>query len=131
MIELPLDDPVCAPFWQAAQEKRLVLCWCQSCANALWYPLAQCPTCGSTSIWREVSGRARLESWTQVLMPINPEFSEPYITALVVPEEAPTMRLVTQLAECREADLRCDMPLEVRFRRLQDDYLAPMFTPKQ
>lgn len=134
MIELPLDDPVCAPFWQAAQEERLLVCWCQSCVRTVWYPQSRCPVCRSVSVWREVSGFASLVSWTQVVMPINPEFPEPYITGLVVLEEAPTMRLVTGLVDCREQDLRCDMALEVRFRPLQGrgngGHLAPVFTPR-
>lgn len=68
-----------------------------------------------------------------MLLPINPAFPEPYITALVVPEEAPETRLVTQLVDCAAADLRCDMPLEVCFGPLAgrdpDGCLAPVFKP--
>ena len=44
MIAEKLSDPVCGPFWRAAQERRLALCWCTPCNAAVWYPLAHCPS---------------------------------------------------------------------------------------
>ncbi|MDD9961075.1 MAG: OB-fold domain-containing protein [Gammaproteobacteria bacterium] len=133
MIADKLTDPVCGPFWRAAQERRLELCWCTPCDAAVWYPLAHCPRCAAPTTWRRLSGRASLHSWSEVLLPINPAFPEPYITALVVPEEALGTRLVTQLVDCAAADLRCDMPLAVCFRPLvgqePDGCLAPVFKP--
>ena len=133
MIADKLDDPLCGPFWRAAQEHRLELCWCGPCDAAVWYPLAHCPKCAAPTQWHQLSGRASLHSWSEVLAPINPAFPKPYITGLVVPEEAPGTRLVTQLVDCTAADLRCDMPLEACFRPLagqdRDGCLAPVFKP--
>ena len=133
MIAASLKDPLCGPFWQAAQQQRLVMCWCEPCGCAVWYPQADCPACGLPTGWRQLSGRARLHSWTEVALPINPAFSEPYIVALAVPEEAPAVRLVTRLVACRATDIECDMPLEVCFRPLQGQgdggTLAPVFRP--
>jgi uncharacterized OB-fold protein len=127
------NDAISGPFWLAAAEGRLDMCWCSSCNIAVWYPAHKCSKCQTDTHWRSLGGRAILLSWTVVRAPLNPMFVTPYIPALVVPDEAPDARLVTQLVDCDPARLRCDMPLEVCFRELQtsdgDCYPAPLFRP--
>ena len=135
MIAPDPQHPLTGPFWQAANNDTLVMCWCSSCDHAVWFPKANCPDCGETTGWRELSGRARLLSWTVVQGPINPSFKTPYIPALVVPDEAPGSRLVTQLVDTGETKLICDMPLQVCFRELETleglRYRAPLFSPRR
>lgn len=127
------DHPLVGPFWRAVAEHRLSLPWCEACDRAVWYPQARCPVCDGELAWRDISGRATLLSWSVVCKPLSPLFEVPYITALVVPDEAPHVRLVTQLVDCDAAQLRCDQPVEVRFTelkpRIAEPFLAPLFTP--
>lgn len=129
------DDPLCGPFWKAAADHRLVMTWCDACDTAVWYPHPACPHCHGALVWRPLSGRATLLSWTVVRKPVNPDFKVPYIPALVLPIEAPNARLVTQLVDCEPSELICDMPVSVRFRELEtrggDRYMAPLFGPLQ
>lgn len=128
-----LDNPLSGPFWQAAENEQLVMTWCENCNCGIWYPLPRCPHCDQGLIWKPLSGRATLLSWTVVHRPVNPQFQTPYIPALVQPEEAPHARLVTQLVDCTPDRLQCDMPLMVRFRKLEprgsEPYVAPVFAP--
>ena len=127
------NNPLTGPFWQAAEKGSLSLCWCVHCNQAVWYPASACPECSHNTSWKSLSGRATLLSWSVVRVPLNPAFESPYITALVLPEEAPHARLVTQLVDCTPEDLRCDMPLRVQFRELKTRsgvaYMAPLFGP--
>lgn len=127
------NDPLSGPFWQAADEGRLAMPWCGHCERAVWYPQPACPDCGAEPAWRTLSGRARLLAWTVVRKPVNPMFLPEYVPALVVPEEAPGARLVTQLVDCAPEDLQCDMPLVADFRTLSprggEPYVAPVFRP--
>ena len=129
-----LENKTSGPFWQAAADGRLDLCWCARCDRAVWYPEQRCPACLSDTCWRTLSGLATLLSWTVVHMPINPDFETPYIPALVLPEEAPEVRIVTQLVDCDPVQLRCDMALEACFRQIRtkngDSYQAPLFRPR-
>ena len=133
MLQPDYNDALSGPFWRAAREQQLVMSWCEACDEAVWYPQHSCPTCQGKLTWKPLSGRATLLSWSVVRMPLNPSFSTPYIPALVVPEEAPGARLVTQLVDCETEALRCDMALQVCFRTLEprglEPYMAPVFSP--
>jgi uncharacterized OB-fold protein len=127
------DDPLVGQYWKAAEESRLEITWCPRCNTAVWYPAYHCPSCRSGTEWQALSGRASLVSWTSVEKPVNAEFQTPYIVALVSPVEAPHIRLVTQLVDCKKTDLVCDMPVFVRFEYLKtlsgNEFKAPVFAP--
>lgn len=122
------DDPLAAPFWAAARQERLVLPFDPASERFLWYPREQ-----AGLEWREVGGAARLFSFSVVRGPINPDFEPPYAPALVLLDEAPGIRLVSQIVDCDFARLRCEMPLALCFRRLPsrrgEPYMAPVFRP--
>lgn len=128
-----LNNPLTGAFWQSVENNVLSLCWCDRCNDAVWYPELSCPSCGQATTWKPLSGRATLLSWTVVRRPMNPDFAVPYMPALVLPEEAPHARLVTQMVDCSPDDLRCDMSVKVLFRKLEtrsgESYTAPVFTP--
>ena len=128
---IDLYDPLTGPFWQAAKEDRLVLCWCDACDRSVWYPEDKCPQCGTDVSWKTLSGRGLLYSWTSVEMPVNPDFDPTYIAALVIPSEAPEARLVTHIVNTPVESLACDMPVEVTFRDIQTkdgrSFRAPVF----
>lgn len=129
------SDPLVSPFWQAARQGQLSLPWCDHCDRAVWYPQPSCPQCSGELAWRTLSGRARLLTWTVVRKPLSPLFAVPYIPALVIPDEAPYVHLVTQLTNCDPAELSCDQPMQVVFAPLQpisgEPYTAPLFTPRR
>ena len=130
-----LDNELSGPFWQAAENEKLVMTWCGSCDRGVWYPEPHCPRCRHELFWKPLSGRATLLAWTVVRRPVNPVFETPYIPALVQPEEAPHARLVTRMVDCEPENLRCDMSVKVQFRQLRtragESYKAPVFTPAQ
>lgn len=133
MIRPDLSDPLTGGFWAGALAGELRVSWCAGCDRAVWYPRPHCDRCGGALHWQVLSGDAILIAWSEVSGPINPDFAAPYLTALVSPREAPDIRLVTRLVDCRAQDLRCDMPVRVCFRELQPlqgaAFMAPVFTP--
>ncbi len=60
-----------------------------------------------------------------------PGFSEPYIVALVVPEEAgeDTVRITANVMECEAGDAYIGMPVEAVFQRVTDEVTLPQFRP--
>jgi hypothetical protein len=122
------NDPLAAPFWQAAREQRLVLPFDRASGAPRWYPHA-----GDDVEWREVGGPATLVSFTVVRGPINPEFEPPYAPALVELDAVPGVRLVTRIVDCDFAALRCGMRLQPCFRELhprsRSPFMAPCFRP--
>lgn len=117
--------------WLAAGELRLP--WCPDCARWHWYPMPRCPHCRGTALaWRAVRGPARLYSWTEITHRFDPRYAGPlpYLVALVELDEAPGIRLVTNLVDVDAAALTVDLPLEADFRAARDDPPRLLFRPR-
>lgn len=137
--DFPLPDvdwaPV-RPFWEGAARSELRLPRCDACGRFVWYPDGPCRRCGGTAqTWTRVGGRARLFSWSIVHRPFIPQLADlvPYVTALVVPDEDPGVRLVTMVVDTPFEALAVDLPLRVVFRPLRfagvaREVTAPLFT---
>ncbi|MER6997504.1 Zn-ribbon domain-containing OB-fold protein [Streptomyces sp. NPDC000410] len=113
----PEIDDFTRPYWDAAAEGRLLLRRCRTCTKAHHYPREFCPRCWSDDVrWEPASGRATLYTWSVVHRNDLPPFGDrtPYTAAVVDLVEGP--RMMTEIVECAEADLRIGMELEVTFR---------------
>jgi hypothetical protein len=80
----PAVTPDTAPFYAAAAEGRLVVQGCLSCGRLQHPPGQLCRSCGSAGLgFRQVSGRARLWSWTVARVSFAPGFDPavPYLIA--------------------------------------------------
>ena len=77
----------------------------------------------------EVSGRGVLETFTIPLQPFDPWFFEhiPYVLAIVELEEQEDLKLVTNIVDADEDDLRCGMAVHVVFREVAPGLILPLF----
>lgn len=129
-----VDRPETEEFWRGCRARQLKLPHCRHCGRYHWYPLPACPYCQNTELeWAPVSGRATLFTWTEVRYLFVRELADrlPLLVALVTPQEAPEIRLVTNMVDCAEADLRAGMPVEVVFKDVGDTVTMPMFRPRR
>ena len=62
---IPVPDELGKPFWDAVNEKRLVLQNCTACGILQYPPQQTCATCGSAENleWKEVNGRGHISSY--------------------------------------------------------------------
>jgi uncharacterized OB-fold protein len=127
------DAPVIGPYLDAVAERRLVLPYCQSCANFHWYPLPLCPFCQSAEwSWSAIGGEGRLFSWTLVTHAFDRALADktPYLVALVQPDDAPDIHLVTTVVGCEPRDLSIGMRLVADFAvPIAGEALMPVFRP--
>jgi uncharacterized OB-fold protein len=127
----PVPTPETRHYWEGARAGELRLQRCRSCSKAYFPPRPFCPNCGSadTEIFR-ASGRATLYSYVIHHRPM-PGFEPPYAIAVVTLEEGP--RLMTNIVDCPQTPeaLVLDMPLEVRFQKLDDEISLPVFRPAE
>ncbi|MFG2293941.1 Zn-ribbon domain-containing OB-fold protein [Streptomyces sp. NPDC048603] len=133
-FDLPEVDAFTRPYWTAAAEGRLLLRRCAACGRAHHYPREFCPYCwaGEDRVaWEQASGRAVLYTWSVIHRNDLPPFGSrvPYVAAVVDLEEGP--RMMTEVVDCEEADLRIGMPLEVTFRGETDEISVPVFRPRE
>lgn len=81
-------DPLSRPFWQGAQEGRLLVQQCESCGHHQFYARPMCLSCrGDQLTWVASAGTAVVHSVTTVRM--TPAGTEPYQVALVDLAEGP------------------------------------------
>ena len=139
--DFPLPDVLWEPtreYWQAAGREELRIPQCTGCQRWIWYPKPTCPECGQSDFaWQKLSGRARLFSWVVVRHAFLPQYRDltPFLPALVVPVEAPHVRLTTRIVQCTIENLEMDMPVQVTFEPLQfagvdASVMAPLFRPE-
>jgi uncharacterized protein len=122
----PVPDQDTQPFWDAVEERRLVVPRCPSCNHWIWQPKPVCPRCRMPDPeWVEVSGNGRVASWTVLHPPVLPVWADqlPFVVLLVELDEGVRMlgQLVSQdgklLTTNGEADgIELDAPVTLRWR---------------
>lgn len=90
----------CRPYFEGLRQGQLRFPRCERCSRFHWYPMKLCPHCRSAQIaWTAVAGPAKVFTWTEVHHAFDPAFAlkPPYLVALVEFDDAPGVRLVTNL----------------------------------
>jgi uncharacterized OB-fold protein len=126
----PVVNPWTKPFWEAAKQGKLLIQKCEDCKKVIFYPRIACPHCFSDNLaWTETSGKGTVYTYTVVTNNAPSAFLEdmPYIIAVVRLEEG--VQMLTNIVECDLEEIACDMPVEVKFEKLNDDFTLPKFRP--
>ena len=127
---VPIVNPWTKPFWDAAREEKLILQKCQDCDKHIFYPRIACPHCFSDKIeWVEASGKGTVYSYTVVTNNAPSAFIQdmPFVIAIVKLEEG--VQMLSNIINCNPDDVECDMPVEVTFEKLDDEFTLPKFRP--
>jgi uncharacterized OB-fold protein len=128
--DLPTIEAETQPFWDAARDERYLIRRCADCGKPHHYPRPFCPFCWSENVpWEQASGRATLYTYSTVYLNDLPPFNSqlPYVAAIVDLEEGP--RVMTRIVDADAAELAIGMALEVTYRGLNDQIVAPYFRP--
>src|SRR5204862_6903355 len=87
-IPAPEANPETRPFWEAAEDGRLLIGKCRSCGKPHYYPRAICPRCGSDATEMvQASGRGAVYSYS-----VMRRVPAPYALAYVTLDQGVTMR---------------------------------------
>jgi uncharacterized protein len=124
-----LDEPDTGPFWKAAQQHRLIYQHCDNCGSVVFYPRAQCTTCGSGRLEeRDSAGRGRVYSYTIIRANPHPAFRDtvPYAIAYVDLDEG--FRMVTHIVGTDLETIRVHQPVVLSWTTV-DGMELPTFTP--
>jgi uncharacterized OB-fold protein len=125
----PLLTPENRYFWTAGAEGELRFKRCRACRTYVHPPAPYCAICLSKDLAIEaVSGRARVGGFTVNHQAWQPGFPPPYVIAIVELEEAPYVRLTTNIVNCDPDAVHVGMPVRVRFEQVEDTWL-PLFEP--
>jgi uncharacterized protein len=122
---VPVADIDSAAFWNGLSDHRLVIMRCDDCGYWTHPPLAGCPRCMSPRMSpQQVSGRARVYSYTVVNREFAPGVKPPYVAAYVDLDEQEALRLLTNLVNVRVGDIRIGMAVQVLFHDIGGGALA-------
>jgi uncharacterized OB-fold protein len=94
-----VSDPVSAPFWAGARDRRLVVQKCASCGALRYPPLPGCPEClGRDAEWTELRPTGTVWSYAVYHRALHPAFAGdvPYTVAVVELDDGP--RITARMA---------------------------------
>jgi uncharacterized protein len=127
---VPESNTWTEPFWRAAHQGKLIIQQCADCSKYIFIPRLICPGCFSKNIdWVEASGKGTVYTYTVVVNNAPSAFIDdmPYVIAVVRLEEG--VQMLSNIVECDPEKVHCDMPVEVTFKKLNDEYTLPLFKP--
>ena len=122
----PVVTSVERPFWDAANKGQLVLQKCVDCNKIIFYPRLFCPHCHSAALtWKKASGKGTVYTYTVVCSNSHSAFLDdiPFVIAIVKLEEG--VQMLSNIVGCRPEEVTCDMPVEVVFERLNEEFILP------
>jgi uncharacterized OB-fold protein len=134
-----VEDEMVAPYFAAAARGELQIPRCDACGAFVWYPAANCSSCGGEAMtWTRVSGRGTLFSWAVVRRAFLPAFEDkvPFVTALVAIDEDPSVRIPTYIVDTEPDALVADQKVVVDFQPLSfttvpdRSVVVPVFRPQ-
>jgi uncharacterized OB-fold protein len=115
----PVPDELDKPFYEAANQDRLVVQYCANCARFQFPPRAACGNClsGAALDWREVSGRGRILSRVVVhdtpVSTLIPD--QPFNVATIALDENPEVIMLSHLPGTPVDDVPIGAQVEVMF----------------
>jgi len=125
----PQPTPETKHFWDGTRAGEIRLQRCDACAKIYFPPRPFCPACSSRAVSVfAASGKATLHSYVIHHRKV-PGFTPPYAIAVVELAEGP--RMMTNIVDCPQTPeaLVLDMPLQVKFHKMDDEISLPLFSP--
>jgi uncharacterized OB-fold protein len=121
-IAAPRVLPESLPYWQAADEGRLLVKVCEACGEAHFYPRDICPHCLSDrTTWRQAAGTGTVYSFSTM-----GKGESATTLAFVTLDEGVTV--MTNLVDCEPSSMAIGQRVRVVFKPSDGGHAVPMFT---
>ncbi|MFA4835117.1 MAG: Zn-ribbon domain-containing OB-fold protein [Dehalococcoidia bacterium] len=118
-------------FWEKARGHELWLQQCNDCGKFRFYPRSICPECFSyNTLWTRVSGRGKIYSFTVSYRPASKAFKADVLYNIAIIELEEGVRMLSNIVECRNDDIRIDMSVEVVFDDVTPEVTLIRFRPQ-
>ena len=120
----PNINPENKAFWDAAQDNRFILKFCNSCKEPHYYPRTLCPHCGSNdTTWVESKGLGEIYSYTVMRRGVEVPFAMAYVKL----NEG--ISVLTHLTNCDFDAIKIGQKVKVVFQETQDGAKTHLFEP--
>ena len=122
-------DDLTRPFWEAANENRLVIQNCTTCDRLQHPPALRCHECGSDAglEWKEMSGRGMIYNYGVVHdCPIRLlQDDQPFNVAVVMLDEDPGIQMYSHLPGTPVDEVPVHAAVEVVFEETANGQKVP------
>ena len=125
-----MADEASQEFFDGANGDKLMLQQCSQCGTHRLPGRERCLDCWSMDAeWAQASGKGKLYTYGIMHQKYHPAFAEvtPYNYAIVELAEGP--RIVTNIIDCPNDELRTDMPVEAVFDHVSAEATLIRFRP--
>ncbi|MFI6507467.1 bifunctional MaoC family dehydratase N-terminal/OB-fold nucleic acid binding domain-containing protein [Streptosporangium sp. NPDC050855] len=117
-------------FWEGVAAGELRIQRCADCGTLRHPPGPVCPSCRSTArTYVEASGEGEVYSHVVHHHPPVPGRETPFVVAVVELPEG--VRIVGNVVDCAPSRVGIGMPVRVTYRRMDDELILPMWTPRE
>src|SRR3954447_24872422 len=119
---IPVPDELSKPFWDACNERRLVVQNCGACNRMQYPPQETCAGCRSADHleWKQVSGRGRINGccvmYDTRIMPLKEDV--PFNLAVIELEEDPAIKFLSSLPGTPLEEVPVGGKVEVLFQEV-------------
>lgn len=127
---LPQVNADSRPFWEGCLEHLLKIQKCKNCGLLRWPPAFICPECLSPETeWIVAKGKGRVYSYAVYHVAYLSGFKNelPYVVAIIGLDEGP--RMMSNIIGCDPAEVYCDMPVEIIWDDVSEEFSIPKFRP--
>jgi uncharacterized OB-fold protein len=129
-MPLPAVTDDTRPFWDGCRRRVLLVQRCTRCVAFRHPPSPVCWRCrGFDHEWVASAGRGTLFSYAVVHRAFLPSLADrvPYTVAVVALDDAPGVKLVSNVIDAAPETLAIGLPLEVVFEDVSADVIVPRF----
>ena len=129
---LPKVNADTKPFWDACRNHELRFQKCTECGHVRWPPSILCPLCYSNKTeWIHASGKGTVFSFVVYHKAFHPGFEAdlPYVVAIVELQEGPYF--LTNIVGCDPGEMSCEMPVDVVWEDITEEFSLPKFRPSE
>ena len=122
-------DELTKPFWDAANEERLIIQNCKACKRFQHPPVPTCNQCGSGDNleWREMSGRGKIYNYGVVYdCPVRLlQEDQPFNVAVIMMDEDPGIQMYSHLPGIPVDEVPVGASVEVIFEATANGQKVP------
>ena len=121
-------DELTRPFWEAANEHRLVIQHCADCDRLQHPPARSCAACGAEGLgWKEMSGRGRIYNYAVVHDgPVRLlQEHQPFNVAVITLDDDPDIQMFSHLPGTPPEEVPVHAPVVVTFEATANGQKVP------
>ena len=124
----PVANDLTKPFWDACNERRLVLQNCTACSRLHYPPAEKCSKCGSRDmVWKEVRGQGHIDVFFVIRDSRVKGFrsAQPINFAVITLDEDPGINFLSNLPRTRPGEVTPGAPVKLIFERTSNRQMIP------